>query len=97
MDTISRKTWRGSFINDYFYSTWHKKFAKIYLNHEELSPLFNRLMEYRELARIKTEFVKVKPRGIVKTEYLIEGPLVKVNVDFSDLDTKRLRGAVGFE
>jgi hypothetical protein len=85
MDTISKKTWRGGYINDNFYSTWHKRFAKIYLNHKEFSPLFNRLMEYRELARIKTEFVKVKPRGIVETEYLIEGSLVKVTVDFSDL------------
>lgn len=85
MDTISKKTWQGSYIDDNFYSIWHKKFAKIYLSHKELSPLFNRLMEYRELARIKTEFVKVKSRGIVKIEYLIEGSSVEVNADFSDL------------
>ena len=85
MDTISKKTWRGSFINDNFYSTWHKKFAKIYLSHKELSPFFNRLMEYRELAGIKTEFIKVKPRGKVTVEYLIEGSSVEVSVDFSDL------------
>jgi hypothetical protein len=85
MDTISKKTWRGSYIDDKFYSSWHKRFAKMYLSHKELSPLFNRLMEYRELARIRTEFVKVKPRGIVETEYLIEDSLVEVTVDFSDL------------
>jgi hypothetical protein len=85
MDTISKKTWRGSYINDNFYSTWHKRFAKIYLGHKELSPLFNRLMEYRELAGIKTEFVKVKPRGIVETKYIVAGSCVKVTVDFSDL------------
>jgi len=85
MDTISKKTWRGSYIDDNFYSTWHKRFAKMYLSHKELSPIFNRLMEYRELARIKTEFVKVKPRGIVEIEYLIESSLVEVTVDFSDL------------
>ena len=85
MDTISKKTWQGNYIDDAFYSNWHKRFAKIYLSHKELSPLFNRLMEYRQLARIKTEFVKVKPRGIVKIEYLIEGSSVDVNADFSDL------------
>jgi hypothetical protein len=85
MDTISKKTWRGSYIDDNFYSIWHKKFAKIYLSHKELSPFFNRLMEYRELAGIKTEFVKVKSRGIVTIEYLIKGSLVEVSVDFSDL------------
>ena len=85
MDTISKKTWRGSYINDNFYSTWHKRFAKIYLSHKELSPFFNRLMEFRELARIKTEFVTVKSRGIVKIEYKIKDSSVEINVDFSDL------------
>jgi hypothetical protein len=88
LDTISKKTWRGSNINDNFYSTWHKKFAKIYLSHKELSPFFNRLMEYRELAGIKTEFVNVKPRGKVAIEYLIKDSLVEVSVDFSDLTLK---------
>jgi hypothetical protein len=88
MDTISKKTWRGSYIDDNFYSIWHKRFAKLYLSRKELWPLFNRLMEYRELANIKTEFVKVKPCGIVETEYLIEGSLVKVTVNFIDLTLK---------
>jgi hypothetical protein len=85
LDTISKKTWRGSYIDDTLYSNWRKRFAKIYLSHKELSPLFNKLMEYRQIAKIKTEFVKVKPRGIVNVEYLVEPKNVVVNVDFSNL------------
>jgi hypothetical protein len=88
LDTISKKTWRGSYIDDLIYSNWRKKFAKIYLSHKELLPLFNRLMEYRELAKIRTEFVRVKPRGTVNVEYRVEEKNVAVSVDFSNLTLK---------
>lgn len=85
MDTISKKTWQGNYINDNLYSTWRKRFAKLYLGHKELSPLFNRIMEWRELVRINTEFVKSKSRGLVEVEYSIENKMISVHVDFSNL------------
>jgi uncharacterized protein YlbG (UPF0298 family) len=87
MDTISRKKiWRAaSYIDDNFYSSVRKKFEKLYLSHKTLSPLFNKLMELREIAKIKTEFIKVKPRGAIAVNYEIQPTIIKVSVDFSEL------------
>ena len=89
LDTISRKKiWRASYINDGFYSSARKSFAKLYLTRKNLSPLFNTIMELREKAKIKTEFIKVKPRGVITVNYEIEPLAVKVSVDFSRLTLK---------
>ena len=42
-------------------------------------------MELREIAKIKTEFAKVKPRGTVTVYYEIKPSTINVRVDFSDL------------
>lgn len=86
MDTISRKKlWRARYIDDDLYSSWRKIFAKSYLKHKQFTPLFNRLMELREIAKIKTEFVKVLPRGTISVYYQCQQGAIKVNVDFKDL------------
>jgi len=86
LDTISRKKiWRASYINDGFYSSMRKSFAKLYLTRKNLSPVFNTIMELREIAKIKTEFIKVKPRGAVTVCYEIQPASINVSVDFSDL------------
>ena len=41
-----------------------------------------------EKAKIKTEFIKVKPRGVITVNYEIEPLAVKVSVDFSRLTLK---------
>jgi hypothetical protein len=85
LSSISKKVWRGSYIGDEFYSSWRKRFTKLYLNHKELTPVFNWLMELREATKIKTEFVKVKSKGDVIVNYLIKPTTIDVNVDFSNL------------
>lgn len=85
LDSVSKKLWRGSYIDDGFYSYCRKKFAKLYLSHKELAPLCNRMMEFREMAKIKTEFVRVPPRAEVTVNYLIQPATVNISVDFSNL------------
>ena len=85
LDAISKKVWRGSYIDDEFYSSWRKRFAKLYLNHKELVPVFNWLMEFREFAKIKTEFVRIKPKGEVIVNYQVKPATIDINVDFSNL------------
>jgi uncharacterized protein YlbG (UPF0298 family) len=85
LDAVSRKLWRNSYINDEFYSVWQKRFAKLYLTHKELSQLLNKFMELREIAKVKTEFIKVKSRGTITVNYEVHPTVVNVRVDYSDL------------
>jgi uncharacterized protein YlbG (UPF0298 family) len=85
LDTISKKLWRNKYVNDEFYSVWRKRFAKLYLSHRELSSLLNKLMELREIAKVKTEFLKVKSRGAITVNYEIQPTVINVSVDCSDL------------
>ena len=86
LDTISRKKfWRSTYIDDDVYSTARKTFAKLYLRNKNVSPLFNNIMMLRNMAKIKTEFQKVKPKGTVTVNYEIQPVAISVNVDFSDL------------
>ncbi len=85
LDTVSKKLWRNSYVDDEFYSVWHKRFSKLYLSHRELSPLLNKLMEIREIAKVKTEFLKVKSRGAIAVNYEVQPAAINVSVDCSDL------------
>lgn len=86
LDTISRKKfWRSTYINDNFYSLARKTFAKLYLRHKKVSSLFNNVMMLRNIAKIKTEFQKVKPKGTVTINYEIQPKIINVSVDFSNL------------
>ena len=86
MDTISRKKFlHTAYINDGVYSLVHKKFEKLYLGHKNLSPLFNNIMKLRNIAKIKTEFQKVKPRGTIAVTYQIQPDIINVSADFSNL------------
>jgi hypothetical protein len=86
LDTISRKKFgQATYIDDGLYSLAHKKFAKLYLSHKNLSPLFNNIMELRNIAKIRTEFQKVQPRGKINVNYQIQPGVINVKADFSDL------------
>lgn len=86
LDTVSRKKLSsGRYIDDGFYSFMRKRFAKFYLKNKNLSPLFNKLMELRDVARVQTEFVRVKPRGSVAVAYECSPSGVAVRADFSGL------------
>ena len=95
LDAISRKKlWRASYIDDGLYSSLRKRFEKPYLSHKKSELLFNKIMELREVAKIKTEFVKVKPRGVITVNYEIWRKVVEVIVDFSDLTLNGCREAL---
>jgi hypothetical protein len=43
-------------------------------------------MELRDIAKIKTEFIKVKPRGQATVDYKIQPFRIDVKIDFSELN-----------
>jgi hypothetical protein len=62
-----------------------KTFQSLYLKHKKLTPLFNKVMEFRDLANIKTEFMKVKPRGKVTVTYHCQPTSIDIGADFSKI------------
>jgi len=87
LDTVSRKrVWKTSYIDDQFYSFVHKLFERAYLGHKNLAPFFNRIMELRRIIKVQTEFTKVKPRGTITFKYSFQSSIIKINVNFSNLD-----------
>ncbi len=86
LDTVSRKKLSsGRYIDDDLYSFVRKRFAKFYLKNKNLSPIFNKLMELRDVARVQTEFVHVNPRGSVKVAYECSPSAISVKANFSGL------------
>jgi hypothetical protein len=84
LNTVSlKKLGRVTYIDDSLYSQLRKTFERLYLKHKKLSPLFNKTMELRELANIKTEFVTVKPRGTVTVNYNLQPNAINIQADFS--------------
>ena len=86
LDAISRKRIGKTYIDDNFYKFFHKRFHNTYVNNKKLNPAFNWLMELRRLFKIKTEFVKVQPRGTVTVRYAFMPDSIDVNVSLSQLD-----------
>ncbi len=85
LDTISTKHFCNTHVNDDFYELIRKLFEKNYLGHQTLQPLNNKIMELREILKIKTVFRQVKSRGIVKMKYALNCGVVRVSADFSGL------------
>ena len=86
MDAISlKKIGQTAYIDDALYSSARKTFHRLYSKHENLNPLFNKLMEFRDVARIKTEFVTIKPRGTVTMHYHCQPTSISIQADFSKL------------
>jgi len=84
LDTVSLKKFgRVTYINDALYSPLRKAFESLYLKNKRLTPFFNKAMEFRDFANIKTEFVKVKPRGKVTMRYCCQSNGIDVRADFS--------------
>jgi hypothetical protein len=86
LDTISRKRFGKTYLNDGAYSILMSIFEKIYLKHKRISPLLNKLMEMRSAFKIKTEFLKVTPKGTVTVNYQCHPNTIKIGVDLSGLD-----------
>jgi hypothetical protein len=92
LDTVSRKKYgRATYIDDGLYSPLRRTFESLYLKHKKLTPLFNKIMELRDLANIKTEFVTVKPRGKVTINYHCQPTAINIQVDFSKVALNKCR------
>jgi len=92
LDTVSLKKFgQSTYINDGLYSPLRKTFQRLYLKHKKLMPLFNKAMELRELANIKTEFMTVKPRGTVTVNYHLQPTAINIQADFSKIALNKCR------
>jgi len=92
LDTVSLKKFgRATYIDDGLYSPLRKTFQSLYLKHKKLTPLFNKVMELRDLASIKTEFVTVKPRGKVTITYHCHPTAINIQADFSKVVLNKCR------
>jgi len=90
LDTVSLKKFgRATYIDDSLYSPVRKTFQSLYLKHKKLTPLFNKAMELRELANIKTEFMTVKPRGTVTVEYHLYPTGINIEANFSKVELNK--------
>lgn len=88
LDTVSRKQiWKGPFINDRLYSAFHKAFARAYLGHKGTQPISEKIMQFRRTAKVRTQFVKVRPRAKINVRYKCLGKTVKIEAEVSQLDS----------
>ena len=92
LDTVSLKKFgQTSYIDDGLYSPLRKTFQMLYLKHKKLTPIFNKVMELRDLANIKTEFVVVKPRGTITVTYDCQPKAIHIQADFSKVELNKCR------
>lgn len=70
-------------IHDRLYTPLRRTFQLLYLKHKRLNPLFNKVMETRNLFGVKTEFKTVKPRGAVTVTYNCQPRRITVHADLS--------------
>jgi hypothetical protein len=90
LDTVSmKKLGNSSYIDDKIYSSLRKTFQLLYLKHGKLNPLFNKVMEIRNLFNIKTEFLTVKPRGTIAVTYNCQPNKIDITADYSDISLNR--------
>jgi hypothetical protein len=88
IDTVSRKRiWKGPYIDDGFYSLLQGLFEEAYLRRKRQRLFFDKIMELRNVLKINTEFVKVKPRGTINLKYSVLPELIRIEVDLSALDS----------
>jgi hypothetical protein len=87
MDTVSRKRFgKAGYINGNLYSRLHKTFHKVYARNSMITPLFTKLIELRDLIGMKTEFVKVPPRGVVAVKYTCNPNSIDVEASLGRLE-----------
>jgi hypothetical protein len=92
LDTVSLKKFgQVSYIDSNLYSALRKAFQVLYLKHKKLTPLFNKVMELRDAANIKTEFITVKPRGTISVTYYCQPTAIGIQADFSKLSLNKCK------
>lgn len=87
MDSVSRKRFgiSGPYV-DQIYSILHSIFAWWYLRFK-CRPIFNKIMEFRRALGLRTEFVKIRSRGMVNITYTLSSSM-QIKVDLTGLDTR---------
>ncbi|MCX9025371.1 MAG: hypothetical protein OIN85_04655 [Candidatus Methanoperedens sp.] len=87
MDSVSRKRFgaSGPYV-DHIYSILHKIFAWSYLKFK-CRPVFKKIIELRRTLGLRTEFVKVRSRGMVNITYTLSSSM-QIKVDLTGLDTR---------
>jgi hypothetical protein len=84
LDTISRKRFEeGPYFNDKLYHLLHSVFELGYVNFTGLAQAFNRLMELRKKLGLKTEFIRVKPRGTAIFKYSYRPDEIQITAEIS--------------
>ncbi|MCL5876414.1 MAG: hypothetical protein M1540_01210 [Candidatus Bathyarchaeota archaeon] len=92
LDSVSvKKVGNTGYINHSLYSGLRKKFELMYLKHRKLKTAFNKIMEIRQLLKIKTEFKTVKPRGSVTLTYRICPEVIQIHADFSKIQRENCK------
>jgi hypothetical protein len=86
LDAVSRKRVGKAFLNDYFYDFIHRPFDAIYMHNKRLKPVFNKIVELVKVLGVNTEFVKVKPRGVITVRYTCLSGSVEVAVSLAQLN-----------
>lgn len=85
-DMVSKKYFKYEQISDKVYRPIHKIFTFFYLRFKPLRFFFDKLMNIRENAGIKTIFVKTEPRGKVMITYQLCNDKIIIDANFSELN-----------
>jgi hypothetical protein len=87
MDTISRKRIGGdAYFNGGLYSLFHRIFHALYTLNLPLTPVFNGFIASAAIIGVSTEFVRVKPRGVVSVKYTFNADALWVEASFNGLE-----------
>lgn len=87
MDLVSKKRiLNGPFLSDALYSPVHRTFHRAYTRFKRLKFLFDAIMLFSYTVGLRTQFVMVDSRGVVRVNYGFLSNEVQVEVDFSGLN-----------
>ena len=87
MDSVSRKRFgtSGPYV-DQIYSILHRIFTWSYLRFK-CRPIFKKIIEFRRTLGLRTEFARVRSRGMVNITYTLSSSL-QIKVDLTGMDIR---------
>lgn len=85
LNTISTKKIGERHLPDTIYHKVHRLFTKLYLDFNEVRPLFDAIIKLRRSAGVTTEFIQTHPRGRVRTVYELKEDIISVEMNFNCL------------
>ena len=91
MDTISKKNWKiEAFVQNPLYKSIEKRVGRFYRDHPVSQKLILSLNTLNKKMGIKSSFVKTESRGEVIITYRIKNNDIKVEVNLTKLNKRRL-------